>query len=194
MKHNTILVVLLLTAAVLLFSNLGNQYLWQDEAETACLAKNTLEYGFPRAFDGKNIVNPRIAEHSHIEFGKNFAWLYHPWMQFYITAISFLLFGISTFTARLPFALIGLVNVLMLYLLAYRLTRERFTALCASFFMIFSVPYLLFMRQCRYYAPAVFFVLLVLLFYTRFRETRSNRDLTVLSTSFIALGYTVHGI
>jgi len=194
MTHNTILLTLLLLAGILLFTNLGNQYLWQDEAETACLAKNTLKYGFPRAFDGENTVNPRIGEHSHVGFGKDFAWLYHPWMQFYITAGSFFLFGISTFTARLPFALIGLFNLILLYFLALRITKIRFVAVCSVLLTALSVPYLLMMRQCRYYAPSVFFVLAALFFYSRFRESRSNGDLALTATALIALGYTVHGI
>lgn len=188
------IVLLIAIAAVLLFANLGNQYLWQDEAETATLAENTLEYGFPRAFDGVNIVNPRIAEHSHVGFGKDYAWLYHPWIQFYITAFSFLLFGISTFTARLPFAFLGIINILMVYLLAYRLTKERFVAVCSSFLLVFSVPYLLFMRQCRYYAPAVFFVLFILYVYVKFTEKGRTFDMVLLSLGFIGLGYTVHGM
>ncbi|MFQ5952857.1 MAG: glycosyltransferase family 39 protein [Candidatus Omnitrophota bacterium] len=188
-KHIPIIILLIITA-VLIFTNLGNQYLWQDEAETAVLAKNILEYGYPRALDGGNLVNPAI----RTGFGEGHAWLYHPWIQFYITAFSFRMFGAGTFAARLPFALLGVVNVLLLYLLALKLTRQRFIALCASFLMTFSIPYLLFMRQCRYYAPAVFFILFVLLFYTRFRENRSNMDLALFSAGLAGLGYTVHGM
>ncbi len=193
-KYYVIISLLLLAASVLLFANLGNQYLWQDEAETAVLARNTLEYGVPKAFDGRNTVNPRIGIHSHVGFGNNFTWLYHPWVQFYVTAFSFLLFGVNTFAARFPFAFFGLLNILMLYLLAYRLTKKKFIAVCSSFFLTFSVPYLLLMRQCRYYAPAVFFVLTAVLFYVKFREKGSLRDLIILSVSLILLGYTVHGV
>lgn len=192
-KHISIIIILV-AAGWLLFANLGNQYLWQDEAETAVLAENTLEYGFPKAFDGKNIVNPRIGEHSHVGFGKDYTWLYHPWVQFYITAFSFLVFGASTFTARLPFAFIGLLNILLVYILSLELTKRRFIAGCAAFLMTFSVPYLLFMRQCRYYAPAVFFVLFILLFYSRFKERGQWRDAILMTIGLIGLGYTVHGI
>ena len=192
-KHVPILIILAV-CSVLLFANLGNQYLWQDEAETAVLAKNTLQFGFPKAFDGKNTVNPRIGEYYSVGFGDNYTWLYHPWIQFYITAFSFFLFGASTFTARLPFALIGVINVLMLYLLALRITKERFLANCAALLVTFSVPYLLFMRQCRYYAPAVFFVLFILLFYSRLRDKGLWRDAVCLALGFIGLGYTVHGM
>ncbi|MGB2661903.1 MAG: glycosyltransferase family 39 protein, partial [Candidatus Omnitrophota bacterium] len=190
MKKHIPIIIITFATAILIFVNLGNQFLWQDEAETAQLGKNILEYGYPKAFDGKNLVNPTI----RTGFGENYAWKYHPWGQFYITALSFLFLGASTFAARLPFAVIGVVNVLMLYLLAYRLTRERFTANCAALLMAFSVPYLLLMRQCRYYAPAVFLVLFILFFYSKFREKGSNRDLALFSLGLVALGYTVHGM
>lgn len=194
MRKHIPIIIIMVVAAVLLFANLGNQYLWQDEAETAILSENTLEYGYPRAFDGRNYVNPRIMEFYGIGMGKNYVWLYHPWIQFYITALSFLLFGVSTFTARLPFALIGVVNILMLYLLALRITKERFVAGFAAFLMAFSVPYLLMMRQCRYHAPMIFFVLFVLYWYSAFREDRANRSLVMCAAGLIGLCYTVHGI
>ena len=190
MKKHIPIIIITVIAAILIFANLGNQYLWQDEAETATLGKNILEYGYPRAFDGKNLVNPVI----RTGFGENYAWLYHPWGQFYITALSFSVLGVGTFAARFPFAVLGVLNVLMLYLLAYRLTKQRFVAGCAALIMTFSVPYLLLMRQCRYYAPAVFLVLFVLFFYSGFRKNRSSRDLILLSAGLIALGYTVHGM
>ncbi|MFH1552165.1 MAG: glycosyltransferase family 39 protein [Candidatus Omnitrophota bacterium] len=188
-KHIPILIILFI-ASVLLFANLANQYLWQDEAETAVLAKNTLQYGFPRAFDGKNLINPSI----RTGYGNNYEWYYHPWGQFYITAASFLVFSPSTFSARFPFALIGLANILLLYVLAYKLTRQRFIAVCAALLTASSVPYLLLMRQCRYYAPAVFLVLFVLLFYYKYLETRSGRSLLLFSLGLVGLGYTVHGM
>ncbi len=188
-KHFSIL-LLLAMGVILLFANLGNQFLWQDEAETATLAKNTLEYGFPRAFDGKNLINPVI----RTGYGEDYGWRYHPWGQFYITALSLKLFGITTFGARFLFALLGVANILLLYLLAYRLTGNKFVAFCSSFLMTFSVSYLLLMRQCRYYAPAVFLVLCVLIFYLKFKETGSWKNILAMATAFISLGYTVHGM
>jgi len=194
MRNHIPIIILVITAAVLIFANLGNQYLWQDEAETAVLARNTLKYGFPRAYDGKNYVNPRTITLYGVGFGEDHAWLYHPWGQFYMTALSFKLFGESTFTARLPFALLGVANILMLYLLVLRLTRVGFIASCSAFLMAFSVPYLLLMRQCRYYAPAVFLVLFMLHFYSRFREKGRLLDLSLVSAALVALAYTVHGM
>ncbi|MBD3379559.1 MAG: phospholipid carrier-dependent glycosyltransferase [Candidatus Omnitrophica bacterium] len=181
---------ILALGGVLLFSNLGDQYLWQDEAETAQLAKNTLKFGFPRAWDGTNLVNPRI----RTGYGPDHGWRYHPWGQFYLAAASFYFLGTSTFAARFPFALLGLVNIFLLYLFVYRSTGKRTPALIASFLMAVSVPYLLLMRQCRYYAPAVLLVLLALILYLEFLRKRSGFLLAGLSVSLVLLAYTVHGM
>jgi len=190
MKKYIPILIILFAATLLLFLNLGNQYLWQDEAETASLAKNILEYGFPKAFDGRNLINPTI----RTGFGNNYGWRYHPWGQFYITSLSFLIFGVNTFSARLPFALLGVVNVILLYILSYRLTKQRFVANLSALLITFSVPYLLMMRQCRYYAPAVFLVLFIILFYWQFLKKRSTLTLISFSLGLVALGYTVHGM
>lgn len=190
MKNYFPLITILFVAAILLFANLGNQFLWQDEAETAVLAQNVLKYGYPRAFDGTNLVNPTI----RTGYGPDFGWRYHPWGQFYITAFSFKTLGIGTFRARLPFALIGFFNLILLYVFAFRATKNRFIANAATLLVSLSVPYLLLMRQCRYYAPAVFLVLCILIFYLKFVSSRSKSSLIFFAISLAALGHTVHGM
>ena len=39
MKQHIGIILITIVAAVLIFANLGNQYLWQDEAETAMLGR-----------------------------------------------------------------------------------------------------------------------------------------------------------
>ncbi len=190
MKTNVPIILLLAIASTLIFTNISNQYLWQDEAETALLAKNVLQFGYPRAYDGKNLINPPI----RTGYAEDYGWRYHPWMQFYITALSFKIFGPGTFSARFPFALLGVINILLLYLLAYQLTRQRFVAICSAFLMTMSVPYLLLMRQCRYYAPAIFLILFAILFYSKYQEEKSTGNLAFFSLALILLGYTVHGM
>ena len=81
------LILLLAAGAALLLANLGdgNGRLWQDEAETAVLGKNTLHYGYPRAFDGVNRVN------SAMPTAAGDAWTYHTWLPMYLVAGSFAL-------------------------------------------------------------------------------------------------------
>lgn len=104
--------LLLVAGLVLLLTNLGNIYLWQDEAETALLSQRLGTYGLPLAFDGRNLVRQAPMD---IQYTADYVWVYHPWLPFYWTALSFKLFGSTTFAARLPDALAGLGTVLLLY-------------------------------------------------------------------------------
>lgn len=144
-------------AAFLIFANLGDVLLWQDEAETAILAKSVLESGKPIAYDGRNLVFQTSGT-----FDEDFVWKFHPWGQFYVTALSFALFGASTFTARLPFAVAGLLALLLSY--SFYKRRLRFSsnaAFLAVLILTLSVPLLLHIRQCRYYSLGLLFTILL---------------------------------
>lgn len=56
MPRDRLLIVFVAASAVLLFPNLDNMYLWQDEAEAALIAKNVVTYGLPKAWDGMNML------------------------------------------------------------------------------------------------------------------------------------------
>lgn len=170
-----ILIVLLLTiaGATLLFTNLGNHYLWQDEAQTALLGRSVLEHGLPYGFDGVNSFSQEFGA----EFGEDYIWKWHTWLPFYLVAASFKLFGESTLAARLPFALFGLGTVLLTYLASLSIWRNRGLAAAAVGFLLLCIPFLLLSRQCRYYSPAAFFSLLCLYAYWKMRAGRGIHDL-----------------
>lgn len=143
-------------AALFLFlGNLGNQYLWDDEAETALVSKTILTHGIPLGYDGKNYFSQQMGA----DYTKNYVWRWHPWLQFYICAAFFGLFGISTFVARLPFALFGIASVFMTYVFCKTLWQSRKIAAIAAFLLLVCVPFLILSRQCRYYSMTAFFSL-----------------------------------
>jgi hypothetical protein len=41
----------------LILANLGKDYLWADEGDTAVLAANIVKYGIPKAWDGVTFVD-----------------------------------------------------------------------------------------------------------------------------------------
>src|SRR5271169_2634660 len=86
----------------LLFFHLDNHPLWGDEAETAVLANNVLQFGVPQTFDGTNY----ILLHGAVDETPNHVWIWSPWLQEYIAAGSFRFFGATTWAARAPFAFI----------------------------------------------------------------------------------------
>lgn len=162
-KHTEhLFLFLILCASLFLFlSNLGNQYLWQDEAQTALISKTIITNYLPLGYDGTNY----FSQDSGAEYGRNYIWKWHPWFQFYLLAAFFKLFGLSTFIARLPFALFGIATVFLTYYLCKNLWNDKRTAALAAVLLLLSVPFLLLSRQCRYFAPAAFFSLLGLYAY-----------------------------
>lgn len=156
----------MLLASILILSNLGNQYLWQDEAQTAAIAKTILSHGLPLGYDGRNSFSQEMGA----EYGRDRLWRWHTWLQFYVTAASFLVFGTNTFAARLPFALFGLATIALACLFAENLWRSRSAGIYAGVLLATSVPFLLLVKQCRYYSPSAFFVLLSLYFYHKFAQ------------------------
>ena len=87
-------------ACFLLFYHLDNHLLWGDEGETAVLAKNVMQFGVPRTFDGTNY----ILLHGRRDENRDHVWIWSPWMQEYFAASSFILLGPTTWAARAPFS------------------------------------------------------------------------------------------
>jgi 4-amino-4-deoxy-L-arabinose transferase-like glycosyltransferase len=150
-----VLGAILVLAVLLLFWSLDGRSLWQDEAETALLAKSILKHGVPIAQDGANVVSQEASKEfvagSRLPY---FLWRWSPWAQFYIAAGSFALLGPTTLAARLPFAVLGLVAVYLTYVLARRLSGSLAVARLSAFYLTTSVPFLLHVRQARWCAPA----------------------------------------
>jgi hypothetical protein len=153
--------VIVLVSALLIFFWLDQRLLWMDEAETALLGRSILDRGVPTAFDGRNIVSQEIGR----EYGPNYVWLWTPWLDKYLAAASFAVLGESTFAARFPFALLGVLAVISVYPLALALYRDRVIGVLAMAFLASSVPFILHVRQCRYYSPAILCSIWVLYFF-----------------------------
>jgi 4-amino-4-deoxy-L-arabinose transferase-like glycosyltransferase len=161
-----LVVVGVVLGALLIFAGLGQRYLWDDEAETALLAERVLRFGVPLAWDGASLVSQECGQ----DYDQNYVWRQTPWLPIYVAASSFKLFGVGTFAARLPFALLGLLAVPSMYLLARRVFHDWTTAHLAAASLLFSVPFLLHVRQCRYYSLAIFASIWILYFFFSLRE------------------------
>jgi hypothetical protein len=153
-------------ASVLLLANLGNRYLWQDEAQTALIAETVLSHGIPLGSDGRH----SFSQERGSEYAENQLWKWHTWLSFYLVAGSFLVFGVGTFAARLPFALFGAATIVLTYYTARALWRDRRAAAAAAGLLLLCVPFLILSRQCRYYSVAAFFALLGLHAYAVLRR------------------------
>jgi hypothetical protein len=145
------LAAVVVVGAFLVLFNLDQRILWSDEAETAQLARAILVHGFPIA----------LPEHGWF-YGPNMNWsnkegywTWTPWLDEYVAALSFLIFWPSDWSARLPFALIGIAAGAVTMRIAYRLTLSREMAIYAGILFFTSLPILYHIRQCRYYSIAI---------------------------------------
>lgn len=174
------LAVVAIIGAVFLFTNLGSDYLWEDEGDTAALASNILKFGVPKAWDGGAFLD---SDHG-ARLNRDLVMVTHPWIQYYLTAGSFLVFGQNTFAARFPFALASWMSILFVYFFLWRLTNSRWTAFSAAALLVLSVQFLLYARQCRYCALNM--LLIVWLFWSFFKM-KSARDciLFILASVFL---------
>jgi 4-amino-4-deoxy-L-arabinose transferase-like glycosyltransferase len=165
---------------VLLFANLGSDYLWADEGDTAVLAHSIIKYGIPKAWDGVTFTDSDKGARENDDL----VMVSHPWVQYYFTAASFLVFGENTFAARFPFALAGWITVLLVYAFVRRITPGPCAALCAALLTVLSVQFLLYSRQCRNYSLNMLFT--CWLFWIFFRM-RTARDCVLFAVSAILL-------
>ncbi len=188
MNRSILITLILAAAALLLLTGLGNGRLWQDEAETAVLGRNTLQFGYPKVSDGVNRINPWVQSTTQKE-----AWSYHTWLSFYLTAASFACFGAGTGSARLPFALLGWLTIWLFYRWVDRWHKDRSLAILCAALLTASVPFLLHMRQCRYYAPTVFFSVWTAWAYMRFLHQKRWAGLE-LFFSLLLLFHSNHGV
>lgn len=167
-KEHVFLGCIIVLAGALLLANLGNHYLWQDEAQTALIAKTVMARGLPYGTDGTNY----FSQENGAEYGPNYIWKWHTWLPFYILAGVFKIFGISTFTARLPFALFGIGTFPLLYFYTADLFKNKRIAVFTTLLLISCIPFLILSRQCRYYSMTAFFSVLSLYAYHHILEKR----------------------
>ncbi|MCK9460905.1 MAG: glycosyltransferase family 39 protein [Proteobacteria bacterium] len=136
-------------ACALAFSGIGADKLWDDEANTAVFARNLLATGELTAWDGKNVIGFRDGG----ELDENLKNVFMPPLQYWLAAGGLALFGGDEVGLRAPFVLAGLACLVALAFLARRLPGAGLTWSVAVWIAALSPAFLLYMRNCRYYAP-----------------------------------------
>lgn len=172
----------LVFAGFVLFYGLDDRLLWGDEAETALLAQNITKYGIPKADDGKN----KITLYNGADLNEENIWTLSPWLDEYLAAASFILFGKSTFSARFPFALLGFVSVLLLGWTCYSIFKTHEISLISTVLTISNVAFLLHVRQCRYYSLIIFAQILLIYGYYQIVIKKS-----LINIFFVAFALTI---
>ena len=115
-----IAIVVIIASSFFIFYNLGNYALWDDEATTAMFAQSVWDTGDTYAMRDHNI----IAYNSGIEL-RNFRNRYMPPLQFYLAAPFVGIAPGSALAARLPFAICGLLTILLMLTWLWRGALRR---------------------------------------------------------------------
>jgi|GEM_PF-1707597 len=152
----SVLLVILSMAITLLLAVVGldGQLFWDDEANTAIYARNWIEQGKITAWDGHNLLSYAQGGSLGADLGPE---LRVPVLPAFIAATGMFFFGPTTFAARLPFVLLGVLAVGLTALWARRHYGPRFPWWLPSLLLALSPVYLLFIRNCRYYGPSLLF-------------------------------------
>lgn len=168
-KNNFSIIIIILISSILLFGNLGNSYAPIDEANTMILAENTMKYGVPKVWDGEYLVSPFFEG----DITSDKIWVSHPWLQFYLTALSFKIFGKTTLAARIPYAMAGLLTIIAIYFLAKSLTNSKRFAKLSMLLLALNTSFLVYSRQSRYYAlTCLFTVLTIYMFFALLKSKK----------------------
>jgi hypothetical protein len=161
------LLAVLLLFCVSLFSHLGRPLLWNDEGMTVMHTRRVLEFGYPKAWDGKNMVYDLM--HPNKELGlepRTGAFIGGSgWGHYYFLAPFMPLAEMSedlntrTGLLRLVFALTGLLGLLLMARMLWRtmadLPEARSALLIFGSLVLLSVPLVLHLREVRYYSLLV---------------------------------------
>ncbi|MBN2473632.1 MAG: tetratricopeptide repeat protein [Pirellulales bacterium] len=144
-------------------AGLDNQIFWDDEANTAIYARNLLKFHRLTAWDGTNLLGYSYGGSLGDDLGKE---LRVPALPAYVAALGMLFCGETTFGGRIPFVLTGVAGVGLLALWLRRFLGRRFPWYLPPLILALSPAYLLFIRNCRYYALGVTLTVLVWMFWT----------------------------
>ena len=183
---------------IMIFTNINNSLLWKDEAIVANIGCNTLKYGYPIIWDGVNLISSTDGN----SFNQLLIVSNYEWLQFYICAISFAIFGKTTFAARFPFAIFSLLSVLLVWFIAEIIFKKLNRIICCTLFYGLNVQFLLYSYQSRYNSLVLFGTALCILVVLNVEEKNEKRkklrwyDFTHLfwSTAFIFHSNRVSGL
>lgn len=146
-NRNIYLILLFLISIVFMFSNLWIGDLGLDSCAYATISRSILR------------TNDWIVP--HYEHCKEFqdCWL-HPPLFYWMTAISFKIFGVNEFGARFISALLGVFTILLVYLIGCRLGHSHKIGFLSGFVLLTTQPFLDLSRKCQLDVPLAFFITL----------------------------------
>ena len=169
-----------LLGGLLLLARLDTYALWDDEAGTALHGIAVYQTGDTGALVGNNLVAFRNGVALKGLKDRTVSPL-----QYYFCAPFIGIWQTSSFWARLPFALAGILSFLLLafWIFSSESAPTEKTVYCLGFLL--CAPLFLYFRQCRYYSLVLFFEILALYLY--FHKKRPLLRLILLNISIFGL-------
>jgi hypothetical protein len=143
------------------------------------IARNYLKFGYLRTKLGQT------TNHGWVEPSEPFQYRFdHPPLSPWLISVSFRLFGIHEWSARLVYVLSSLAILLLTFLLTHRLARDR-TALLASLLLSLTPMYIYYSKMPDKHFLATFFSLLTFFFYYCWTETGKGGHYFGMYVSFV---------
>lgn len=180
-KDRIALWMLVAFSLVLLLPRLGSNCLNGEEATIALLAQSVLECGYPRSENRLGLITQEWG-HDANRYG---VWVLTPWLPIYLCAFSFKILGMSTLAARLPFALAGVISVILLFATARKRNWTTGWSSMVALLLIGNVQFLLF---CRRVGPHGLAVLLATLILRECLQLCSNGQAYNTRSTFLRIG------
>lgn len=164
----SILTVLTVIGLVLRINNLGSLTFWMDEAIQTYAALGLIQHGSP--------VLP-----SGMVYMRSF-------LDTFLIAQSFKIFGVSEFAARLPSALFGVLTIPLVYLTGKEFGNRR-VGIIAAFLITFSVFETVWNRDARMYSQFQFLYLLTAYLFYIYIKSKNWKIIPAIAGSFILAYY-----
>jgi 4-amino-4-deoxy-L-arabinose transferase-like glycosyltransferase len=175
----------ILLSAVMLFARLGHYAIWDDEAMIALSAKGILRTG-----DTSVLIDHNINAFRNGLLVRDLCDRSTPPLSAYLAAASMSVFGENTWALRFPFALFGLATVALVMSWALKDKASTQAQILIGMGLLCNVSLILYSRQCRYYAPTVFFTVAVVWCCLHWRGSRRSLfEIAGLSVLLFAANY-----
>lgn len=118
--------------------------------------------------------------------------IFKPSLFYWLIAFSYKIFGMSTFSSRLPTALFGVGTILITYILGKELYNKK-TGIISSLILLTSSLFIHFSRLTMKDIPTLFLILCSLLFFSRWVNNKPNYNI-YLGFFFVLLAFGIKHI
>ena len=169
-------------AGLLAFWGLGNHVFWDDEALTAVYGRNLMNTGTLIGWDGQNLMAYGMRALLNEEMISTYA----PPLQYLVSGLSLKIFGANAAGGRFLFVLVGLFSI-PLVAAWYKHEFDSDDFWIVALILALSVPYLLYIRQVRYYPLGLTSAAGLLWVWAVIGHARHFRRWILLGTLFLCL-------